>query len=295
RARHGDTLALAAGQLIRAVPLAVAQADLLQCLQRAPLAFGRRGAAVDQRLHHVLQHAHAREQVEALEHETDLAVAHVRQLDLVELRGVAAVEPVAAAGGRVQAADEVQQRGLARAGGADQRRVLVAGDVEVDAGQRHHFLVAHAVAPGDVAQLDHSPGSDPSSPSSAAVASSSSLSDASLRCSTRSPSWSWRSCRAGPRTTVSPTCKALPTACQASSDTPVSTSTLRAMPSSTFHTEYTAFLSSPMRVTMASTGTAGSSASSPSTISARTLMPERRSTDSGTSSATVTWYARPWP
>src|SRR5690606_123664 len=196
-------------------------------------------------------------QVEALEHESDLAVAHVRQLDLAQLRGVASVEQVAAAGRRVQAADDVHQRGLAGTGGADQRHVLVAGDVEVDAGQRQHFLVAHLVAPDDVAQRDHS--SSPESRSSSASASSPA---SSLRCSTRSPSCNWRSIRAGPRTTVSPTSSGSPTACQASSDSPTSIFTLLAAPPSTFHAYCTACLSSPSSVTIASTGSAGSFAPS---------------------------------
>src|SRR5690606_29359583 len=173
-------------------------------------------------------------QVEALEHEADLAVAHVRQLDLAELRGVAPVEQVAAAAGRVQAADDVHQRGLARARGSHQGDVLVAADVEVDAGECQHLLVAHAVAPGDVAQRDHhsasapAPSSSPPSPPSPSPAPS-------LRCSTRSPSCSWRSTRAGPRTMVSPACNGSPTDCQASSAMPTCTSTLLALPSSTFH------------------------------------------------------------
>src|SRR5690606_9469795 len=163
-----------------------------------------------------------------------------------QLRGVAPVEQVAAAAGRVQAADDVHQRGLPRAGRADQRHVLVAADVEVDTGQRQHFLVAHLVAPDDVAQRDHSSSPESWSPSSASSPASS------LRCSTRSPSCSWRSIRAGPRTTVSPTASGLPTACQASSDRPTSTFTLLAAPLSTFHAYCTACLSSPRSVTIAS-------------------------------------------
>src|SRR5690606_35452983 len=219
----------------------------------------------------------------------DLAVSHAGQLDLAQPGGIAAVEHVAAGRGTVQAPDDVHQRRLARARRTDQGNVLIVADVKVHAGQGQHFLVTHQVTLGDVAQRDHS--SSPVPPSS----SSPSSFERSSRCSTRSPSCSWRISRAGPRTTVSPTASGLPTACQASSAIPVSTSTLRATPSSTFHTCDVDSLPSPLPVTMASTGTAGRSPPSPITISARTLMPERSSIVSGTVIATVTSYARAWP
>ena len=48
-------------------------------------------------------------------------------------------------GGRVEAADEVHQRGLAGAGGAHDGDVLVMADADVDAAQGVHLLVAHLV------------------------------------------------------------------------------------------------------------------------------------------------------
>src|SRR5690606_30823149 len=56
-----------------------------------------------------------------------------------------------AAGGRVQAADQVQQGGLARAGRAHQRHEVAARDVQVDAVQHGDLLGAALVGLGQVA------------------------------------------------------------------------------------------------------------------------------------------------
>ncbi len=87
----------------------------------------------------------AGEEIEGLEDEADLLVANAGELVVVELGDVVAVEPVVALRGRVEAADEVHQRGFAGAGGAHDGDVLVVADAEVDAAQGVDLLVAHLV------------------------------------------------------------------------------------------------------------------------------------------------------
>jgi hypothetical protein len=94
-------------------------------------ALRRRGAVVDQRQLDVVQRGGAGQQVEGLEDEADLLVADARQLVVVQFADQLAVEPVAALGGRVEAADQVHQRGLAGAGGAHDGDVLVVLDAQV--------------------------------------------------------------------------------------------------------------------------------------------------------------------
>jgi hypothetical protein len=103
RPRDRHALALAAGELVRAVVLPVRQPDAGERLGRQPRTFLRGHATVDQRLCDVALRAQLGQQVEALEHEADLAVAHVGQLVVRQRRDVAAVELVAARGRPVQA------------------------------------------------------------------------------------------------------------------------------------------------------------------------------------------------
>ena len=83
-----------------------------------------RHAGVDERQLDVVQGAGARQQVEGLEDEADLAVADRRQLVVVHLRDDLAAEHVGALARRVEAADQVHQRRLARARGSHDGHVL---------------------------------------------------------------------------------------------------------------------------------------------------------------------------
>ena len=92
-----------------------------------------------------MQRGGAGEQVEGLEDEADLLVADAGQLIVVELGDVVTVEPVAAAGGRIEATDEVHQGRLAGAGGAHDGDVFVMADAQVDAAEGVDLLIAHLV------------------------------------------------------------------------------------------------------------------------------------------------------
>src|SRR5262245_9423444 len=78
RARHA--LLLAARELARRVLLAALEPHGAQRRARALALLGRRDAAIHERQLDVLECAGARHQVEALEHEADLAIADRRPL-----------------------------------------------------------------------------------------------------------------------------------------------------------------------------------------------------------------------
>ena len=148
RARQGDALALAAGELRGiAVGEAVELHELQQLVHaRADLGFGRPLAP---RLHaqpegDVLEHRHVAEQRVMLEDETDLALAHA------DGARVLAVEQHLAGVRRLQPGDDAQQRGLARARQTQQRDQLAGLDVQVDIVERNE--VAEPLA--DVFELD---------------------------------------------------------------------------------------------------------------------------------------------
>src|SRR5262245_35666696 len=106
-AGDGHALALPAGQLVRLVRDARAEVDHLQGLARLlePLLLGE--PRVDERELDVVERGRAGQQVEGLEDEPDLAVADGGKVVVVHLRHELAPEDVLAAGGGVQAADEV--------------------------------------------------------------------------------------------------------------------------------------------------------------------------------------------
>jgi energy-coupling factor transporter ATP-binding protein EcfA2 len=69
-----------------------------------------------------------------------------------------AVEPVLPAGGGLQAAEDVHERGLARARRAHDRDVLVARHLEVHGAQRVHDLGAHGVVAAQPLHPEHRAG-----------------------------------------------------------------------------------------------------------------------------------------
>ena len=78
----------------------------------------------------VLEHRHVAEQRVMLEHEADMALAGAaRQRVLAVERHLAGIRPV-------EAGDDPQQRGLARAGRPEQRQQFALGDLEVDIVER---------------------------------------------------------------------------------------------------------------------------------------------------------------
>ncbi len=155
--RAGDRhpLALAAGQLGRLVRQAMPQPDPLQQLGRPLAGFRDRRAADQQRHADVLQGGELRQQVVKLVDEAQRAVAQQPAGRLVQRREFLAGEPDAAGGGRVQAAEHVQQGALARTGAADDSHPLPRQQVQLDAGQHLHRLRPLVVALAQVAATQH--------------------------------------------------------------------------------------------------------------------------------------------
>ena len=96
----------------------------------------------------------ARQQVEGLEDEADFLVADFGQLVVVHLADADAVQFVVAGGGRVQAADQVHQRGFARAGRPHDGDVFAALDFQRHVAQGVDGLRAHLVAPRNLLEPD---------------------------------------------------------------------------------------------------------------------------------------------
>ena len=128
------------------VVLAIGEPDGGQPLAGAPAALARRQARVEQGQLDVFQRAGARQEIEHLEHEPDLRVPHAGQLVAPEAGDVTAVEPVAAGGRGVEAAEQVHERRLAGAGGPHDGDELAGIDRHRDPAQGvHHVGPEHVV------------------------------------------------------------------------------------------------------------------------------------------------------
>ncbi|ELZ29211.1 putative hydrolase [Halosimplex carlsbadense 2-9-1] len=136
RAGDGDALALAARQLRGAVVEAVAEADPREQVRGALAALAAVDALEDQRQRDVLDGGQPRHEVERLEDEADRPAAGPRALGVGQRRDVLAVDPDDSPGGRVEPADEVQERALARPAGAHDGRVRARGERQRDVRER---------------------------------------------------------------------------------------------------------------------------------------------------------------
>src|SRR5690606_9778028 len=149
-ARDRHALLLAARQFGRLVRGAVRQAHQLQRALRVALALRAAELRQQQRQLHVLLRAERGHQVVELEYVSDVLAAPGRQLARTHAIDALPGNLDLAAGGRVQAADEVQERGLARTRGAHQRDEITGGDVQVQAVQHVDLLRAALVGLAEV-------------------------------------------------------------------------------------------------------------------------------------------------
>jgi hypothetical protein len=102
------------------------QPDACQCLHRAPFCRRTGDAGIEERQLDLRLRRGARQQVETLKDEADLAVADVSLRAFAELAHLLAANLVAAARGPVEQTDDIHQRALTRPTGADDGDVLAA-------------------------------------------------------------------------------------------------------------------------------------------------------------------------
>ena len=155
RPGDGDPLLLAAGELAGHVPQPVAEADRLQRHGGALPPRGRADVQRDERGFHVLQGGEHRHQVEGLEDKADGLGPHLGHLGLAQLREVAPVEFDDAGRRPVQAAEHLQQRGLALPGGALDGQPFAVLDDQVHAAQGGDGAPALLVVLGHSGELVH--------------------------------------------------------------------------------------------------------------------------------------------
>ena len=126
--------------------------DHVEELLGAVIALLAADALVVERQRHVFRGVLERQQVEGLEHEPEHAVAQPRGLGLPQIADRLAGQHVAAGVVSVEHAEDVQQRGLARARRAHDGHQLALADVQVDALEHVQGLLPGAVVLVDVVQ-----------------------------------------------------------------------------------------------------------------------------------------------
>ena len=136
-------LVLAARELRREVIEPLGEAHPRQRLGRR---HRLRGDVGHQR--HVLACGERGDEVVELEHEADVLPPVARERGLVGVRQIVVLECDRARARRIEPAQDVEQRRLAAARGPEQDDELAGADVEVDAAQRVHLGLAHAVRLG---------------------------------------------------------------------------------------------------------------------------------------------------
>ena len=162
RARDGHALPLSAGELVGPVLDPVAQPDPRERITRQRAALLGSQPGVDQGELHVVQRRGPGQQVEGLEHESDLLVPDPGQLVVVQLAHPVAVQPVLARRRAVEAADQVHEGGLARARRSHDGDELVLPNDHVDSSEGVHHLAADVVIALQVPGDDHGiPGNVP--------------------------------------------------------------------------------------------------------------------------------------
>ena len=130
RAGQRHPLLLAAGQLRRIVVLPLAQADGGELVRGALMRVVDAGKL--QRHGDVLQRRHGGNEVEGLEHDTDIAAAEARQRVLAEQAERLARDHHRAGVGALQPGHDHEQGRFSGAGGADQADRLAASYIQVD-------------------------------------------------------------------------------------------------------------------------------------------------------------------
>ena len=113
------------------------------------VALGARHAGEHHRQRHVLRRAHRRDQVERLEDDADVLPAVQAQLDARHLREVLVEDAQRPVGRAIEPGDQVEQRGLAGSGGAEQADELPLSD-----GERHAVEGADGRGPHPVVLLE---------------------------------------------------------------------------------------------------------------------------------------------
>ena len=133
RARDGDALLLTAGKLRGIMLHPMSHAHAFENFLHALFSLGRGHAAIGERQLDVFEDGEVANQIERLENEADLAIANASAVRERKIRHRVSIDPVIALGRRIEQAQNREQRGLAAARRAGDRKKFAVLDFEMDA------------------------------------------------------------------------------------------------------------------------------------------------------------------
>ena len=154
RACDGDALLLSAGQLIGTEAEAIREADLREEFSGAPLGRAALDAGEIARDLHVFDGGERSQEIEVLEHESEMMGAERGEVSLGRGGKVDAVDQDGATGGAQHRAEHEEQGGLAAAGGSHDQDDFAGLHVEVHVAHRVDGDAAFAVGLGQVTHGD---------------------------------------------------------------------------------------------------------------------------------------------
>ena len=147
RAGNRHPLLLPARELAGLVAQALFQAQPREQLARALVPLGRCNASVNGRDLGIAHGAQIAHEVVALEDEAEVLAPQTRQFVRRHLAGFFAADLVAAARGAIEAAQNIHQRGFARARRADDGHHFARVNIQIHIFQhRHHFVAGGVLA-----------------------------------------------------------------------------------------------------------------------------------------------------
>jgi len=153
-AGDGDALLFAAGKFRGAMAEAMREANAFEGFTDAGGALGAIDFSEAKREFDVFLEGHAREKVEGLKDHADGVAAVAGEIEGGKRGDVPAVGEDGAGGGAVEAGDEIEERGFAGAGGAEEGEEFVVGDGEGEFVDGADGSFAHGVVAGDAVELD---------------------------------------------------------------------------------------------------------------------------------------------
>ena len=149
------TLHLTAGHLVRLLVDLVAEAHLFEHLLCALSALRLGDARERQCELDICEHALVRDEIVGLEDKADRVIAVIVPVLILILFCRFACDDEVAGGVAVESADNVQQRGLAAAGGSEHCDKFIFAEHDVDALQRLYLSVAGRVVLGNAFEPQH--------------------------------------------------------------------------------------------------------------------------------------------
>ncbi len=154
----GDALHLTAAQLVREMPRPVGHPDQIEHFRHARGGLFLGIPAQEQGELHIFPNRHGWQEIEELKHDAERVAAVMGEFPLARAVKLEAIHPNLARGGRVETAEEVQQRAFAATAGTRDRGEIPRREVERDIVKRADHASARGIGSREMAEFDHGDG-----------------------------------------------------------------------------------------------------------------------------------------